>query len=204
MLGRGMDDYDTLAQAKATLKKAAASQMMRIERLQGELMELEAKHSQDLANPLISEAIALKQALLAELEMDLDESKQQLREIDGLKDDLQRAGLKRQVNELTSADPFSADPVDRALENVREHIQELDARAEVMAELAGEARSAEELRRKLASMTAQERDAAARAQLEELKAARKALEEAVVQSAASKPAQSDDPPPPPTKPKRTM
>jgi hypothetical protein len=194
-----MDEYDTLAQAKAALKKAAASQLARKERLEEELQRLRRALALQ-PDDTLAEAVAEKESLLATVEHDLQESLQELRSFDGLKDDLRRATLQREVGRLTTEDPFAPSAEARALENVRGHIETLDAQAEVMAELGAEAKASEDARRKLARMDAESREAAAKAQLAALKAARQKAPAPGADPAAD----PEAPPAPPTKPKRTL
>ena len=89
-------------------------------------------------------------------------------------EDLEQAERRAVVAEALSSDPFDTSAEAVALRNVREHIEGLDARASLDAELSGKD---DALRRKLAVLERQEAEERAKAELLELKAKRSRKEQ---------------------------
>ena len=210
------DPRQTLAEAKAALKKAAAAQMVRKERHEAKVAQLKARRAEladgearaeaaaepellaDVRRALVSldEALALEEDLLATAEHDLQESLRELNEIPDLARKMERATLKREVLSTTTSDPFAVSAEDRALENARNAIAELEARVEIESELAAESQQERDLQRRLRALDREDKDAAARAELEALKAAK--------QNKPSSQASDGDASAPKKKPKRTL
>lgn len=212
-----------IAEAKKALKQAAAALLVKKEQTQAEVKALEARATEladgearasaagdaDLLSDVrsaradVEQRLRLQSELLASLEKDLADSLAELRNLDGLVGQSERARLVGTVGRLTDNDPFAPSAEDRALANARDGILEMEARAEVHAEMAAEAQRDSDVEQRLAALDQQDKDAAARAELAALKAARKGQGSA---PAASEPA-ADTPssePAPPKKPKRTL
>lgn len=221
------DPNDELARARAALKKAAASQLARKEAREAEVAQLEAKVAElrdgraraeaagdaalvrdvEAALSSLTPRLELAQQDLAQVSHDLQESLQNLRESESLGRTLDRTTLKREVAALTSPDPYApGSAVDNALANVRDHIEELDARAEVMDELNADARAQADVQRRLDALDRPSKEDAARAELERLKAARRGAPpaERSLDPAPAAPDDDDAPADAPRKPKRTL
>jgi len=209
-----------IAEAKKQLKRAAAALMVKRDETRAEVAALEEKAAQladgearaqaageaallaevRTARGDVEERLALQRDLLATLEHDLSESLRELEALDGVASEGERARLMSQVARLTGSDPFAISPEARALENARDGIAELEARLEVEREMAADADSARDLERRLAALDREDRDAAARAELEALKAKRRGA----AKPEPSAEADASDDPAPSKRPKRTL
>jgi hypothetical protein len=159
-------------EAIAKLKKLAARELVSKEAFQKEAEATEKrlrKVKADLDTVLDTDEDHLAQELIkikGELEADLESKLQNF----ALADEQEKAESRAVVSAAVSADPFSTDPTDVALENVRGHLAELDARVKLDRELGGGDR---EERRRLADLEKQTSELQAREELARLKAERK-------------------------------
>lgn len=203
---------DPIDDAKANMKKYAASALARKEALEAQLEKLKAKRAElakdraaaeaSDATELLAEIDDLMVTLGARIESlegqaalaanTVDEVLEQMKELDGARSSLERSALLAQVDALSSSDPYSTDPLDRALANVREHAATLDATVELEDALSPE--SARDFRR----IEAQQKEDDLRKQLEAMKAQRRASKSASAEEPGS------DASDPTKKPKRTL
>lgn len=205
-----MDPTDALRNARQTLRRAAAAQLSRKEAIAEEVARLEARLQEARAEAESASAERLESwaETLAELEArlearrseaeeaeaDLEATLDQLEETGRLRGQLERSQQLGAVRAATSSDPFDPSAETEALENARSAILELEARAEVLAEL-HEGRAPER-------PSAELKEARARAELERLKAARRVRE---AKASADDPSSADAPDPVRAeKPKRTL
>lgn len=178
-----MDPKASLRSALAQLRKIAASQLARKEKIEASFEALTTQHAElksrrkelasadggplarelDTALPNLEAQLESVRQELAQAELDLEESLRHLKDSDGMERQLDRALLQRKVRELSQSDPYSPSAEDIALANAREAIQEAAARVDVTRELQGESTS-----------VAPDLDERARAELERLKAERAA------------------------------
>jgi len=204
-----------VADAKRTIKKAAAALLVKKEAAAARVMKLQARRDELAAGLQQAQALAdseqaeqlqaslrdaeqhldLEQQVLAKVEADLQDTLRDLDALPGLQSQGERAALQAKVSALSSSDPFALSAEDRALDNVRGAISELDAQVKLQAELAGEAEPT--LSRAEAK---QAKEDAIRAQLAALKAKKS---QAAVESSAE-PASSADAPAPKKRSKRTL
>lgn len=195
---------DPIDDAKAEMKKHAANALARKEELEAQLTKLTAQREELRASreaaeasgqtELLSEIDELAQTVDQNIESlegqvaiaanTVDDVVAQMKDLEGSRSQLERDALVGKVRALTGSDPFSTDPVDRALANVRDHAAQLDAQVELNSALRPD--DPEPVR-------AQPTEADLRAQLEALKAKKRAEKE-------EEEASSD----PTDKPKRTM
>lgn len=203
------------ADAKRTIKKAAAALLVkkdaaaeRVQRLQARRDEFATglQQAQALADSAqieqmqaslrdAEEHLDLEQQVLAKIETDLQDTLRDMDALPGLQSQGERAALQAKVSALSASDPFAVSAEDRALENVRGAISELDAQVKLQAELAGEAEPT--LSRAEAKQAEED---AIRAQLAALKA--KKNQQAVETPAG--PASEGDTPAPKKRSKRTL
>jgi len=204
------DAKDALVEARAKLRQLAARALARKEALEEELARFEAKKKtlaadlrtidsagrDDLraeASTIGGEIDARIDALatgIAAAEQQRREALDELSETERSGRDLERLELRAAID--AGGDPHAPSPVERALENVRSHIADLEARAELERDLAGpETRDRARIDRELSELEA-------RAQLEALKAKKKPR--------APEPTEEpkDDSETPAGRPKRTM
>ena len=203
------------------VKQLAASALARKERLAEEVLALEAEKrhreaERELAISSDDDATALQ---LTQLVQDLDARLELKRgEVDAADDayreivaDLRSVQDAAKEHDRLAArapidaalpDPFAPSAEDAALENVRRHIDELGARADLEDELGAQRKTDRELEQKVAKLDAQEAEAKAKAQLAELKAKKKAKAADAPAAPAAEPTDDDEPPPP--KKKKTM
>lgn len=148
------DAKDAIDEARIRIKKAAASMLVRKEKLEEELARAKAADS-----PLVPEL----EEQLDVAEADYQGALKEFRDLAELAKDYEGDALRAQVRSASSPDPFMPSAVDRALENVRNHIGELEARVSLNADLerAGKEQRVQER---------VDREAAAREQLAALKA----------------------------------
>jgi hypothetical protein len=178
------DPKDITSEARAKMKRLAASMMVDQERLEalvkkdeaelGKLdLELDAVRSTgsselsagleqlraELAGRLEAnrEALALVQANFEATTKDMDD-------LGRFGDRMQREHLRAATQVTLPGDPYSTDVTDAALSSVREHIEKLSGEAALGAELAAAKRP---------PTSAESEEARARAQLAAMKAARK-------------------------------
>lgn len=198
---------DVIDDAKAQMKKHAASALARKEELEKQLEDLRAQRAELAENRATAEAAGATE-LVGEIDevaatLDLkiesteeqaalaantvDDIVEQMNELDGSRSSLERESLVGKVRALSSSDPFSMDPADRALANVRDHAASLDAEVAVNDQLSGKSR--QELRR----LQEEQQQADLRSQLEAMK--QKKREAAEADKDASDPSK---------KPKRTL
>lgn len=204
-----MSHQDTIADAQAKLKKLAASTMVQKEQREAELAQLKAKVEQLEADRALAieageDALALEvSSLLTDLQEQVSQKdgelalaeqtyqevltdlKQLRKDAPKLSADLAHAEAMAPVR----SDPFDMSLENRALDNARRGIQELDAQVTLDRELNAEAEQDRETQRKLRALEKEQADAKARAQLAELKAKFKKKKEA----SASSDAQADEP-----------
>lgn len=173
------------------VKQLAASALARRDRFEEELRILEKERAVRLENRELAlgaqdddlalevttllqdldRRVEIKRGELAEAEEHYQEILGELRSIQNSRADLERARLRAPVDAVAAPDPFSTSAEDVALENVRRHIDELTARAELEEELRPSDR---DLSRRIAELEKSEAEAKAKAQLAELKAKRSA------------------------------
>jgi phage shock protein A len=194
---------DPIDEAKAEMKKHAANALARKEDLEAQLVKLNAQRDELRASREAAES-AGNAELLAEIDdvaatLDqniesmegqvaiaantVDDVVAQMNELEGSRSQLEREALVGKVRALTGSDPFSMDPVDRALANVRDHAAQMEAELAVGAAVTPRDPA-----------PAKPTEADLRAQLEALKA----------QKRAEKAADDDDDDDPTGKPKRTL
>ncbi len=174
---------DVIDDAKAQMKKHAASALARKEELEKKLEELRAQRAELAENRAVAEAggatelVAEIDEVAATLDANIestdeqvalaantvDDIVKQMNELEGDRSSLERDALVGRVRALSSSDPFSMDPADRALANVRDHAAQLDAEIAVEDQLSGKSR--QELRR----LQEEQKQADLRSQLEALK-----------------------------------
>ena len=208
------DPKDTIAEARAKVKQIAARMMVRKEALEKELAQLEADKAkvqreaelalsqdrEDLAERILESGIELdgrisgKREELALAEQDYKSALADLDDLKRVAAESERAGLRAVVDGAVSADPFAMSAEDRALENVRGHIAELEARVSLDRSLNAESAERSKLDREIAELKA-------RQQLAELKAKRAGLAAPAPSASADDAAAPDGPPGPP---KRTL
>ncbi len=205
-----MSHQDTIADAQAKLKKLAASTMVQKEQREAELAQLKAKVEQLEADRALAieageDALALEvSSLLTDLQEQVSQKdgelalaeqtyqevltdlKQLRKDAPKLSADLAHAEAMAPVR----SDPFDMSLENRALDNARRGIQELDAQVTLDRELNAEAEQDRETQRKLRALEKEQADAKARAQLAELKAKFKKKKEA---AGASAEAPADEP-----------
>lgn len=214
------DPKDTIAEARSKVKQIAARMLVRKEALEQELKLLEADKAkvqreaelalsqdrEDLAERILGSGIELDGRITAKRE-ELALAEQDYRNALGDLDDLkrvaaesERAGLRAVVDGAVAADPFATSAEDRALENVRSHIADLEARVSLDRDLSARDSERSKLDREIAELKA-------RQQLAELKAKRAGLAAPAAPSSsttAPDEAPSQDDGPPPGTPKRTL
>jgi hypothetical protein len=169
------DAKDAIDEARIRIKKAAASMLVRKEKLEEELVRAKAADS-----PLVPEL----EEQVDVAEADYQGALTELRELADLAKDFEQEQLRGVVRNASSSDPFSPSAVDRALENVRNHIGELEARVSLDRELQGVAQEPRVQERV-------DKDAALREQLAALKAKKR--------SDSAAPEGEPETPPPPKK-----
>ncbi len=203
------------------VRQLAASALARKEQLEGEVAALEAdkrrrEADRELALSSDDDALALQLTRMVEdlvqrlalKRSEVEAQEDAYREIVGDLRSVQDAAREHErlvqrvpVDSAALPDPFATSAEDVALENVRRHIDELSARAELEDELGASQKADRELSRQLAELERQEAEAKARAQLAELKAKRKTDAPAVP---ADPGPETPEEPPPAKKPKKTM
>ncbi len=201
---------DAIDDAKAVMKKHAASALARKEELEGQLEKLLAQRAEldesraaaesAGATELLAEIDEVRGTLGLKIESmeeqiaiaanTVDDVVQQMNDLEGSRSTLERDSLMAKVQALSTTDGFSVDPVDRALANVRDHAASLDAEAGV-----ADVGLDPQTRAKLRQLEEDKKEAGLRAQLEALKAKKRE---------ASAPKDDDDDDDPLKKPKRTM
>jgi phage shock protein A len=204
----------TMDDAIKKVRQLAASALARKEKLEEELSAVEAEKKQreaqrELALSSGDDELALKLTQLvgdlhARLELKRDEIAAaddayreilvDLRAVQDAAKEQERLVQRAPIDAALEPDPFGTSAEDAALENVRQHIETLSARAELEDELNASRKSDRELAKRLADLEKQEAEEKAKAQLAELKAKRKK------EAAPS----GNEEPPPPKKPKKTM
>jgi hypothetical protein len=155
------DEHDA---AVRTLRRAAASQLARREaqeatarKLREALERIEAGAASAAPREEVAAQLERAEAELSASQADLDASLDALRDAQKLGRHLERAELLREVRAASGVEPLS--PAARALDNARAGIRELEATAAEDGQPSPET---------------EDRDARARAELERLKAARRA------------------------------
>ena len=178
------DPKDITSEARAKMKRLAASMMVEQERLEAlvkkdraelekldlELETVRSAGSSELSAGLAelraelaarlqanTEALALPQANFEATTKDMDD-------LGRFGDRMQREQLRAQTQVQLPGDPTSSDATDAALSKVRDHIEKLSGEAALGADLAAAKRP---------PSTAETEEARARAQLAAMKAARK-------------------------------
>ncbi len=204
-----------VADAKRTIKKAAAALLVKKEAAAERVMKLQARRDELAAGLQQAQALAdsaqveqlqaslrdaeehldLEQQVLAKVEADLQDTLRDMDALPGLQSQGERAALQAKVSALSASDPFAISAEDRALENVRGAILGLDAQVKLQAELAGDAEPA------LSRAEAQQaKEDAIRAQLAALKANKKQA----ASEAPAEPASEADAPATKKRSKRTL
>jgi phage shock protein A len=203
----------TMDDAIKKVRQLAASALARKERLNEQLAALEAEQQQrtserelaisadddevalHLTQQLnaLSERMDLKRGEVAEAESSYLAIVGDLRAVQDAAKEHERLAQRAPVDALAARDEFSPSAEDAALENVRRHIENLSAEAELNDDLGAARKSDRELEQKIARLEKEEAEAKAKAQLAELKAKKKA---------ASSPSPGETPPA--KKPKKTM
>jgi phage shock protein A len=203
------------------VRQLAARALVRKEKLESELAALEAEKRQretDLDRAIsaeddeialrVTEMIGLLGERIEHKRSEVSEAEESYRQIladaravqDAAKEH-ERLVQRAPIDAILGGDPLAASAEDAALENVRQHIEQLSAEAELNDELGASRRQERELSRKLADLEKQDAEARARAQLAELKAKKKKTAEGAPREAAAEgPPQNE----PPKKPKKTM
>lgn len=168
------------------VKRLAAGALVRKERFDDELRALEEERSlrdrdralavdaadDDLALQLtkvlqdLDRRIEIKRGEQAEAERHYEEILGELGAIRDAQSRLERASLRAPVDAALGSDALSQSAEEAALENVRHHIEELTARAELEEELSSNDR---DLSRELARLEKKEAEAKAKAKLADLK-----------------------------------
>ncbi len=200
-----------VAAARLTVKKQAAdATIARLEVRQTELKDGlaqaksagESQLAADVGQALegIESQLASQLDLRCSIESSLQDTLREHQGADGLKSQLEREQLQATVSQLSTSDPFEPSAEDRALSNAREGISDLQAQVQLDRELGAEARQDRELEGRLRALRSEDPDAAARAQLAELKAARSARPSDGPEVSADEAAGQT----PPKKPKRTL
>lgn len=182
-----------IAEAKKALRKAAANllahkegankRIATLEKQQAELREgaeraraageAELEAEARAALETTEARLATDRELLSTLERDYADSMRELEELDAANSDAERARLVSAVNDLVGGDPVLESFGDRALENARRGIYELEARVELDRELSAERAQEQDLSQRLAALDEVDADTAARAELAKLKAQRR-------------------------------
>lgn len=200
------DAHKTVKKAAAALtvkKEAAQAALERQQEHVRALMDGEASAQAARDPALLAEVqsalrdaqgqLALQEEVLSKVDSDLQETLQDLEGMKGLKSQGERARLQGQVAQLSGADPFELSATDRALNNVRGNIGELEARVKLHAEL----------NPRPPAPDPEARDAALRAELAALKAARGRAPAPGVSKTLDAPTEAE-PAPKTTRPKRTL
>lgn len=172
-----------VAAARLTVKKESADAA--IAGLQARRAELkdglaqarsagETQLAEDVADALsgVESQLDSQLELQATIESSLQQALQEYQGVDGLKSQLDRAELQATVGRLSTSDPFAPSAEDRALQNARSGIGDLDAQAQLQRELGADARQIRDVEDRLAALRNEDPEAKARAQLAALKAAR--------------------------------
>jgi hypothetical protein len=125
------DTTDAVREARAKLKQLAARMLVRKESIEKELAELERARGEIEAElaPELAERLEAKRAELEEAERDYRATIVELADLGKLEDEAERASLRGEIDRATSSDPVVRSPVEAALDNVRAHASELEARA---------------------------------------------------------------------------
>src|SRR5262245_62132763 len=131
------DARDAVDAARIKIKKAAAAMLVRKENLEAELERARAS-----ASPRVVEI----EEELAVAEADYAGALKELKELGELAKDVEREEQRAVVRGASGAarDPFERDATDVALENVRQHIGELEARVSLDSDLERDRRAARE------------------------------------------------------------
>jgi hypothetical protein len=185
-----MNTKDAIAEARARIKKIAASMLVRKESLESEQRrldddrarverELEAcgddaarKSAIEQMRGELRERLAAKNDELAVAEKDYRDALAQIEELGRLARTAERAELRAVVDSARAPDLDERSAEDIALANVREHIENLEARADLERELSGDSSSRTARVRDRAAERARS-EADARSELEALKAKRR-------------------------------
>jgi hypothetical protein len=142
------DARDKVAEARARTMQLAASRLARKQELAAELARRKGEKAELATLGESSDVVALArdvdariQALSAELAFVDADLQGALREMDDLKKlggEAQIAQARELVRSVTDPDPILRSPEEQALDNVRAHIADLDARLRLGAELSAE------------------------------------------------------------------
>lgn len=135
-----MNPKEELRSALLQLRKAAAAQLARRDRLASELEALEALQEDQAAEGGDGELEARIEATREALEtavMDFEKSRAMLQDAPRLESELDRAVLLRQVHELGTSDPFEPTAVEVALGHVRDAAAEMEAELRLTREMDG-------------------------------------------------------------------
>lgn len=185
---------DVVKKARGDLERIAARALARQEASERALARLRARRDQRARDRARAETsgdpdlVADIDRSLEDLDAQLDLANAQHADatatFDAVKKDLSRLEtleaearvehVRRTAGAITSGgDPFAPSAEDIALENARNAILELEARLEVMREMAGESENARDAARKVRQLEEAERDARAQETLDALKQAKK-------------------------------
>lgn len=195
------DANDAITEARVRLKKLAASSLARKEALTAELRRLRIQREEVASGDLtpddddadqerlavlaeLDRMIAERETSLASAEQDLRAALSELDDLGKVKQRAERDLVRAIADSALRPDPIATSTVDRALENVRGHIADLDARARLDAP-ASPPRSAKEER--------EERELRARRELAELKAKKQREREAAAGGATTTPRAGESP-----------
>jgi erythromycin esterase-like protein len=176
-----MDAKDAVAKAVARLKALAASRLVEKQELEARIAELAEGDPQ----------IPALAAELAAADQEYRGAMAEIVELRKLADQAEHAAARGVVSGDADTDPFIKAPEDVALDNVRGHLRDLEGRIKVNEELRRMEEPAPAEKPPAPAPSREERDAAARAEFEALRAKRE---------------QPDDPedPPPAGPRKRTI